>query len=151
MLRKDAGFALLGQGKGGKCGLDGGCVHGACAGSRVIERKYTNIAPENSATSSASSSHILARDGAPTPKHPQSSVRPRSSADANAVKNITEMTATASAPTRLVRGASSRTPHASSNGGRPSANRLMNTAGTIANAAVLSANCSGSRILSMPA
>src|ERR1019366_328741 len=80
-----------------RCRLDCRWVHGAGAGSRVIERKYTNIAPENNATSSPSSSHILGRDGAPTPKHPQSRVSPLCSADANAVKKITEMTAPASA------------------------------------------------------
>src|ERR1019366_9204217 len=133
--------SLLEGVSGEECRPDRRCVHGACAGSRVIERKYTNIAPANNTVSTTSSIHILDRDGAPTPKHPQSSVRPRNSADANAVKNIRETTATASAPTRLVGGTSSRTPHANSNGGKPITNRLMNTAGRIAKAAGLSANC----------
>ena len=74
--------------------------------------------------SSTSSSHILGRDGAPAPKQPQSSVRPRNSADAKAVKNITESKMIASAPMRLVRRPNSKRPHAISNGGRPIASRL---------------------------
>ena len=74
------------------------------------------------------------------PKQPQSSVRPRASADSSAEKKTTEMSAIASAPTRLVEGQSNRRPHAISNGGRLNASRLMNAAGRIPNAAMLSAN-----------
>src|ERR1700730_10583578 len=66
----------------------------------------------------SATSHILGRDGAPVPKQPQSSVRPRSRAASSAEKKTTEISATASAPTRLVGGQSSRRPHATSNGGR---------------------------------
>ena len=59
--------------------------------------------PPASTTFSPSSIHILGRDGAPLPKQPQSSVRPRSRADNRAAKNITERRAIASAPTRRVR------------------------------------------------
>jgi hypothetical protein len=65
----------------------------------------------------SSSTHILARDGAPAPKQPQSSVRPRSSANDSAVKHTTEMTTTASARTCLVGDQSNRSAHAISNGG----------------------------------
>ena len=46
--------------------------------------------PPASTTFNPSSIHILGRDGAPTPKQPQSSVRPRSKADKRTAKNSTE-------------------------------------------------------------
>jgi hypothetical protein len=104
-----------------------------------------------STRSSPSSSHIRGRDGAPAPKQPQSSVRPRSSADEKATKNSVDMTSIPRAATRLVEDHSNRRPQAISNGGRLSAKRLINAVGRIANAAMLSANCSGSRTLSTPA
>jgi hypothetical protein len=110
-----------------------------------------NAEPPKRITFSPSSSHIRDRDGAPAPKQPQSSVRPRSRADNNAVKNTKDINATASAPTRLVGGQSTRRLHAISKGGKLNASGLMSACGRIAKAATLSANCSGSRILSTPA
>ena len=80
--------------------------------------------PPASTTFNPSSTHILGRDGAPIPKQPQSSVRPRASADSSAEKKTTEMNATASAPTRRVGRQGNRRPHAISNGGRLNASRL---------------------------
>jgi len=88
-------------------------------------------ASKRNTTFSTNSSHILGRDGAPIPKQPQSTVKPRTSADSSAEKKTTEMSAIASALTRLVEGQSNRRPHAISNGGRLNASRLMNAAGRI--------------------
>jgi len=67
------------------------------------------------------------------------------------VKNTKDIRLTASAPTRLVGGQINRRLHAISKGGKLNASGLMSAYGRIAKAAMLWANCSGSRILSVPA
>ncbi len=91
------------------------------------------------------------RDGTPVPKHPQSSVSPRSNADRSATKNIDEASISASAPTLRVGGRNTRIAQTTSKNGSASADTSINAGGRSANALILSEKCSGSRILSIPA